>query len=253
MDAPVSDVAVNPCKLVPGMLLAPPTPGTITIDGDLSDWGAAAFTLLEPSNAALILGPNGTCTAANATSQCLVPAAETAEVALLFDATSLYVGVRVTVPNVGGASTTAPYTNDAVELYLRGDTMPTGDYGADDHQYVIDWQNLVTDYGPGATGMGQSSPAGVTSAVKVAAGNGAYVVEAKIALTGLGQTTLAPGQTLGFDLGVDHGQGMLSTRSLIVWWMATHAAPTCTSTKCKGCNPDEPSCDTLDFGLVCAQ
>jgi len=256
-DAPGSDApqetTVNPCKLAAGTVLAPKATAPITIDGDLGDWGAAAFTLLEASNAALIMGPTGTCTAANATSQCLVPAGETAEVALLTDSANLYVGVRVTVPNVGGTSTTAPYTNDAVEIYLRGDTTPTGDYSADDHQYVIDWQNLVTDYGPPSTGTGQASPPGVTSAVKVALGNGAYVVEAKIALTELGQTSLASGQLLGFDLGVDHGQGTAATRSFLVWWMSAHAVPKCTSAKCTGCNPDQPYCDTLDFGLVCAE
>ena len=118
-DAPGIDVAsdtyVNPCKLVPGMLAAPEAGGPVTIDGDLGDWGAAEFTLLAASDAAFIQGPSGTCTAANATSQCLVPAGETAEYALLRDSANLYFAVRVTVPNVGGGSTTSPYTNDAVE------------------------------------------------------------------------------------------------------------------------------------------
>jgi Carbohydrate family 9 binding domain-like len=256
-DAPSTDVAhetiVDPCAAVAGTLVAPQTPGSITIDGDLSDWGSPAFTLLEASNAALIVGPTGTCTAANATSQCLVAATESAEVALMVDSANLYVGVRVTVPNVGGTSTTQPFTNDAVEIYLRGDATPTGDYTADDHQYIIDWKNSVTDYGPPSTGTGQANPPGVTSAVQVAGGNGAYVVEAKIALTELGDTTLSPGQLVGFDLGIDHGQGTLATRSLLIWWMTPHGTLKCTSAKCTGCNPDQPYCDTLDVGLVCAE
>jgi hypothetical protein len=58
---------------------------------------------------------------------------------------------------------------------------------------------------------------------------------------------------LGFDLGVDHGQGTAATRSFLVWWMSTHGAPPCMSSKCKGCSPDQPYCDTLDFGLLCAE
>jgi len=197
------------------------------------------------------MGPSGNCTAANATSKCLVPASETTEFALMRDATNLYVGVRVTVPGVGGTSTTAPYTNDAVEIYLRGDPVATGDYTNVDQQYIIDWQNLVTSYGPPSTGTGQTNPPGVTSMVKVAAGNGGYVVEVKIALSEVGGS-LSPGQTLGFDLGVDHGQGTAATRSFLVWWIAMHAPPQCTTAKCTGCNPDQPYCDTLDFGLVCA-
>jgi Carbohydrate family 9 binding domain-like len=246
------ETAPNPCPPVNGEIVAAQVPGTITIDGNLSDWGATPFTLLNASDAALIMGPSGTCTAANATSSCLVPSGESAEVALLRDSTNLYIGVRVTVPNVGGTSTTDPYTDDAVELYLRGDATATGNYTNDDHQYVIDWQNLVTDYGPSASGTGQANPPGVTSAITVMSGNTGYVVEVKVALTQLGQTALTPGQTLGFDLGVDHGQGTTATRSFLVWWMATHAPPTCTTPKCTGCSPDQPYCDTLDFGLVCA-
>ncbi len=245
--------ATNACTLVAGMLLAPQAPGPITIDGDLGDWGSPAFTVLTASDAALIMGPDGTCTAANATSQCLVPSGESIEVALLRDSGNLYFGVQVTVPSVGGTSTTAPFENDAVELYLRGDPVATGNYTMVDHQYVIDWQNLVIDYGPSPTDVGQTNPPGLTSAVKVATGNGSYVVEAKVALTELGQSALAPGQTLGFDLGVDHGQGTEATRSFLVWWMAAHAAPVCTTAKCTGCSPDQPYCDTLDFGLVCAE
>jgi hypothetical protein len=86
----------------------------------------------------------------------------------------------------------------------------------------------------------------------VATGNGSYVVEVGVALSQLGQTSLAPGQMLGFDLGVDHGQGTTATRSFLVWWVAAHGAPSCTTPKCTGCSPDQPYCDTLDFGLACA-
>ena len=248
-DAP-AESASSACSPTPGTLVAPEPPGTITIDGDLSDWGNPSYTLLAANDAALILGPNGTCMASNATSQCMVPDGETAELALLHDSSNLYVGVHVTVPNVGGTSTTSPYLNDAVEIYLRGDAAPTGDYTSDDHQYVIDWQNLVLDYGPSNGGAGQTNPPGVTSAVKMVAGG--YVVEVKVAVSELGQTALSSGQMLGFDFGVDHGNGTTAARSLLVWWMATHATPTCTTPKCTGCNPDQPYCDTLDFGLVCA-
>jgi hypothetical protein len=255
-DAAASDSAqqssdASPCTAAAGTVVAPEAPGPITIDGDLGDWGSPAFTVLAAGDAVLITGPSGTCTAANATSKCLVPAGETTDFALLRDATSLYVGVRVTVPGVGGTNTTAPYDNDAVEIYLRGDPVATGDYTAVDQQYIIDWQNLVIGYGPPSSGSGQTNPPGVTSAVKVAQGNGGYVVEVKIALGEIGGS-LSPGQTLGFDLGVDHGQGTAATRSFLAWWMSAHAAPQCTTAKCTGCNPDQPYCDTLDFGLVCA-
>jgi len=248
----VQENAVNACKPMAGMLPSMSSSGPITIDGDLSDWGSTSFTLLDAADAALIMGPNGTCTPATATSQCLVPNGETAEFAFLRDSANLYFGVRVTVPVVGGGSTTNPYTNDAIEIYLRGDPMATGDYTAIDHQYVIDWQNLVTDYGPSPTDSGQTNPPGVTSAVKVASGDNGYVVEVKVALSEIGQMSLAPGQMLGLDLGVDHGQGTAATRSFLVWWMATHAAPSCTTSKCMGCSPDQPYCDTLTFGLLCA-
>jgi hypothetical protein len=58
---------------------------------------------------------------------------------------------------------------------------------------------------------------------------------------------------LGLDFGVDHGQGTEATRSFLVWWMAMHATPPCATPKCTGCSPDQPYCDTLDFGLLCAE
>jgi hypothetical protein len=256
VDAPGSDVTpdtyVSPCMLTAGVLIAPQASGPITIDGDLGDWGTPEFQLLDAGDAALIMGPSGTCTAANATSQCLVPNGETAEVAVLRDAANVYFAFRVTVAGVGGFSTTDPYTNDAVEIYLRGDPTATGNYTSVDHQYVIDWQNLVLDYGPSQTDTGQVSPPGLTSAVTVGAGMNSYVVEVKVALSALGLTSLAPGQKLGVDFGVDHGQGTEATRSFLAWWMATHAAPQCTTPKCTACSPDQPYCDTLDFGVLCA-
>jgi hypothetical protein len=250
-DTATPEIDASPCATGAGTVVAPEAPGAITIDGDLGDWGSPAFTVLAASDAALIEGPSGACTAANATSQCGVPAGETVDFALLRDATSLYVGVRVTVPGVGGTSTTAPYDDDAVEIYLRGDPVATGDYTSVDQQYSIDWQNLVTSYGPPSAGAGQTSPPGVTSAVKVAPGNGGYVLEVQIELGEIGGS-LAPGQTRGFDLSVDHGQGTAATRSFLVWWMASHSAPQCTTAKCMGCTSDQPYCDTLDFGQVCA-
>jgi hypothetical protein len=255
VDTAVNDTAQesapSPCTPAAGTVDAPQAPGAITIDGDLGDWGSPAFTTLAANDAALIMGPNGNCNAANATSKCLVPSGETTGFALLRDASNLYVGVRVTVPGVGGTNTTAPYTNDAIEIYLRGDPIATGDYTSVDQQYIIDWQNLVVGYGPPSSGTGQTNPPGVTSAVKVAPGNGGYVVEVQIALSQIGGS-LAPGQMLGFDLGVDHGNGTAASRSFLVWWMSTHGPPQCTTAKCMGCAPDQPYCDTLDFGLLCA-
>jgi Carbohydrate family 9 binding domain-like len=247
-----TDAAPTACPPTAGVVAAATVPGPITVDGDLGDWGSPTLTPLTATDAALIVGPSGTCTAANATSQCLVPAGEVADFALAYDSANLYVAVRVTVPGVGGTNTTAPYLDDAVEIYLRGDAVATGDYTSIDHQYVVDWQNLLLDYGPSGADTGQANPPGVVSAVKVAPGNGGYVLEMSIALGQLGQTILAPGAMLGFDIGIDHGQGTVATRSLIAWWLAPHAAPKCTTSKCTGCTPDQPYCDTLDFGAVCA-
>jgi hypothetical protein len=256
-DAPgvdaVPETGPTGCTPSATALGVPVAPGAITIDGDLTDWGNQPVTVLAANDAALILGPNGTCTAANATSQCMVPPGETAEVLLLRDTGNLYVAVRVTVPTIGGNSNANPYLNDAVELYLRGDPVATGNYTNVDHQYVVDWQNHVLDYGPSPSDTGQPNPPGFTSAVKVAISNKAYVVETKIALAQLGQTTFAAGQAVGFDLGLDHGQGNVQTRSLLVWMMASHAAPTCTNAKCTGCSPDYPYCDTLLFGTACSE
>jgi hypothetical protein len=247
-DAPADAQPAGRCSPSAGTVVASAALGAVTIDGDLGDWGSPSFTSFDVGDAQLILGPTGTCDAASATSTCLVPSSESAQFAAMWDATHLYVAVKVSVPSVGGTNGMAPNTNDAVELYLRGDTTPTGDYSSLDQQYITDWQNTVSGCGVACP---QRNPPGFTSAVSVAADHTGYVLEARIQLSELGVTAPASGTTVGFDLGIDHGQGTDATRSLLVWWKAGHAAPMCASQRCRTCNPDQPYCDTLDVGLLC--
>ena len=165
MDGATSPDGSTPCSPLvspsPGTVVAKQVSGPIVIDGDLSDWGCPKFASLTPSNAAKVLPRTSGATVT-----------VTGEFAIRWDATSLYFAVRVTDGNVGGNNATDPYLNDAVEIYLAGDTTLTGDYTNIDHQYVVDYKNLRTDYGPKpiATQHFTTNPRELTSAVSVGQG-----------------------------------------------------------------------------------
>ncbi len=223
--SPSNDAAVS----VITSIAAPPT-----IDGNLTDWGCGPWIELNDSNAAYTRVDGQTISG---------------EFAVRWDANNVYVGAHIVVPTLQGTNTTEPYVNDAFEIYLSGDSPLTGDYDKLSHQYIVDWHNLVVDYGPSNYGSMEAvtSPPSFTSAVMVVSGG--WQVEAAIGWSALEDNSKAPGTgaSIGVDVELDDGDGVtLNTQVLAI--LAAHSSTCGCKTCCCGEATDYPNCDTLCFG-----
>jgi hypothetical protein len=217
--------------------IAPPP----KIDGDLSDWGCGPWTTLDTANAAYTL-QNGQALAG--------------VFAVRWDSAALYFAAHIVVATLQGSDGTNPYNNDAVEIYVSGDSPLTGDYDATSHQYIIDWHNLAVDYGSLHYPPNQpsTSPKSFTSQTKQVADG--WQIEAAIAWPALvkGKAPTS-GAKLALDVAFDDGDGT-ELKSQLVETLATHSL-TC---GCQSCccgevspSPDMPNCDTLCFAGVTLQ
>ncbi len=167
--------------------------------------------------------------------------------------TNLFFFCNVTDPTPGDGTSTNLTVNDAVEVYVSGTPIAsrTGNYGALDHQYVVDWRGMTAEYDNGTQKV--AAPAALTAAVTTHSGG--YKVEGSIADTALVTgSSLAPSTTLGLDLAIDDGVGQ---QIAIIWAQATHAgcgACTIAICCCAGDNGpgsmDYPYCDALAFGSI---
>src|SRR5262249_4348423 len=129
-----------------------------------------------------------------------------ADVALRWDHDAIYVAVHVVDPDVTGADTIDPYKNDCVELYVTGESAPSGDYDGSSHQLIVDWKGLAVDYGPAHTGNPPANnPAHFTAQTKKAPDG--WNLEAAIGWQLFSTAALAEGQQLGLDLEANDGDG----------------------------------------------
>jgi hypothetical protein len=223
---PSSDAAVS---VVTATSTAP------TIDGDLSDWGCGPWTLLSQENAAY----------ARQSGQDV-----SAQFALRWDSAGLYFGAHVVVPTVRGDDPANPYNNDAVEIYLSGDSPLTGDYDPASHQFIVDWKNLAVDYGPLYYPPGKPAPNPPQFQWKAKTVADGWQVEVAISWPALlSGKAPASGGSIGFDLQLDDGDGTALDTQVLAG-LAPHAAACGCKACCCGKSPDFPNCDTLTFGRV---
>jgi hypothetical protein len=217
--------------------IAPPP----VIDGNLTDWGCGPWIDLNDTNAATVLQNGQTISG---------------QYAVRWDPMNVYVAAHIVVPTLMGTNAADPYENDAIEIYITGDSAPTGDYDRSSHQYVVDWHDDVVDYGPleYPPNQADTSPKNFTSQVKVVPGG--WQVEAAIGWQALvnGKAPTA-GATIAFDVAFDDGNGT----ALLTQLMAI-VAPHSISCGCQSCccgevspDPDAPNCDTLCFGSLTLQ
>ena len=201
------------------------------IDGKTDDWGCEPPLLLDATTAKLKSGPDGGVFAVSA------------QVRIEWDATALYFLAEITDPTVDGDDPNAPWKNDSIELYLGGSPVPTGNYGALDHHYIIDHKGLSQESSPPSPPS--STPAHLHYSVKV--NPGGYVVEARVDAVALGAPLLA-GKKLGFDLLLNDG---INEAFYLIWALSSHGdCGACTGGCCcsTGGKWDFPSCDRLRFG-----
>lgn len=220
-----------------GNIVASKTTSTITLDGVLDDWGCTPFVHVSQATSAYTQ-TNG----ANASTLA-------ADFAVTWDDQYLYVAVRVTDAAVQGSDPTNPFLNDAIEIYVAGESAANGDYSAADHRYVIDHQNLAVDYSYMGTPPMVPSPPGFLSAAQNT--DTGYAIEARIAASALGATALASGKAMGFDLAIDDGDGQTQAITM-VWALTTSDSCACQRCCCLAPSP-LPFCDTRRFGRLTLQ
>lgn len=104
------------------------------------------------------------------------------------------------------------YKNDAMEIFIGGDTVFDGSYSNIDHQFVIDWANRTREY---RNDPGRVPVSGFSSAVKLTPTG--YQVETRVAATELGRTSLTAGTKLGFSIANDESNGT-DQAAWMVWF-----------------------------------
>jgi hypothetical protein len=240
-----------------GVVVATPA-AAITIDGVLDDWVCPEMRTLEVGNAGL--------TAVRQYSQIVPPDAGTfpirADYAIAWDPSYLYFAVVVHDAQLDGTST-KPYENDAVEIYLSTDPTVTGAYTHLDHQYVVDYQNNAIDYGPNTENRAPLVPNPASLVSKTTSGSGVWTLEARVDpsnVLGL-QAIQAADQNVRLELQIDDnagtGGGGGPQANILIWHRNTGPAGDCSAlegsgTCCAGQSfpNDAPACDNTWFGWI---
>ncbi|HEY1586047.1 MAG TPA: sugar-binding protein [Polyangia bacterium] len=201
-----------------------------TVDGDLSDWGALANTVTH-ENAQFQSMPG-----AWMDDPTEDDANSSAQFALRWDLTNLYVAVHVTDDVRGdhaGAPGYEPYNDDAIELYLDGLHDRTMMYGADDHQFIVTGDGTAQEYKNG--GAIGAIPVG-DFAFKADAKGAGFAVEFRVPWSALGGVPATSGRVIGLDLLIDDDDNpkMQVLARFLTWWNMTSAGCTypagCTGT-----------------------
>lgn len=175
--------------LIEELKLAKALYGTAIIDGDKDEiWNSAP----EISTDRWVQGTSGS----------------TAKVRTLWDLEYLYVYAEVSDSLLSKKSSNA-YEMDSIEIFLDQNNDKTSDYGGDDGQYRVNFDNEQS-YG------GAASASNFTTKTKIV--EGGYIVEARIALNKIQPTKNA---FIGFDIQVNNDELGSGSRSSVAIWNDT--------------------------------
>jgi hypothetical protein len=208
-----------------GVFIAPKVASEPRIDGQLDDWCVPFFHFDSKSAGAVVK-----------------PTTISADIAVVWTPGAIYLGAHVFDATHPVQDPLDPYKNDAVELYLRPNSVATGTYGATDFHFVVDHLDLARQY----SGLGgpTTPPAGFTSATTQTADG--YIAEMAFSSALLGQSEFSPGP-LGFDTQISDGDGTQQVGVLVFYETANAGCGGCAA--CSGA-AFGPHCDTLLFGTV---
>jgi hypothetical protein len=186
-----------------GTLTVPPAAAPVSIDGDLAEWKCARFFTYDAGTAAVVSDA--------------VSASNVYSFAVAWDPSYVYVAAHVLDSSASRGTYTGAenYKNDAIEVYLGGDSTYTISYTSKDHQYVVDWANRAWDYTPSGNG---APPSGFTSAAKSSAAG--FDVELRVPASEVGLGTLAASTKLGFAFAADEHNGT-NQHGWALWYAPT--------------------------------
>jgi hypothetical protein len=172
-----------------GVVTCLKAPGTITIDGNLSETG---WNLNKSVTKTTIGTPNNTTT-----------------FGVLWDNTNLYIGAKVLDANLFSTNATAAnyWNNDAVEIFIDANNNKSTSYDGSDNQIIESYNQSGVFTKLAISGL-QHAWAPVA---------GGYTVELAIPWSQLGITAPAAGTTIGFDLGNDDDDNGSGRANQAVW------------------------------------
>jgi hypothetical protein len=172
-----------------GIVTCLKAPGTITIDGNLSETG---WNLNKSVTKTTIGTPNNTTT-----------------FGVLWDNTNLYIGAKVLDANLFSTNATAAnyWNNDAVEIFIDANNNKSTSYDGSDNQIIESYNQSGVFTKLAISGL-QHAWAPVA---------GGYTVELAIPWSQLGITAPAAGTTIGFDLGNDDDDNGSGRANQAVW------------------------------------
>jgi hypothetical protein len=172
-----------------GVVTCYKAPGTITVDGVLSETG---WNLNKSLSKTTIGSPNNTTT-----------------FGVLWDNTNLYIGAKVLDASLFSNNATAAnfWNNDAVEIFIDANNNKSTSYDGADNQIIESYNQsgLFT----------KTAISGVQHAYATISGG--YTVELAIPWSQLGISAPAAGTTIGFDLGNDDDDNGSGRANQAVW------------------------------------
>ncbi|MFA6923363.1 MAG: sugar-binding protein [Bacteroidales bacterium] len=133
----------------------------------------------------------------------------------VWDNTALYLLVNVKDDAFRNDSGTNTWDDDALEIFIDGNNdKTTGDYDANDHQYIIRWNDATAyEYHNATTTL---NPVGFT--FSQGANTGGYLMELKITWIAIGVTP-ASGKLIGFDMLADDDDDGGAADASMSWFM----------------------------------
>jgi hypothetical protein len=223
-DAALDAVACLPIADGDGILTAPEI-ATPTLDGNLTDWPTCFITIAAGTNPTRDLGANG-----------MFPSGR---FSIAHDATHIYVAAEVMgVAPLGDQPPPAIYQNNSVSFYLDGDgSFTTETYGADGDQIVIDHAGQVQAFRSGQL----VTPPNISSAARAV--DSMFTIEMAVQASTFGLVAFGP--MIGFDIGLEGGDGTTQTSEVL--WTESCGPPAC---GCATAGVAAPYCDEREFGVA---
>jgi hypothetical protein len=172
----------------------------------------------------------------------LGPGRGVANIAMQWDEQHLYLVARVTTGSGGGTAPAATnYKNDSFDFFVAGPN-PALAYTSNDHHYVVDYLDQVTDYEistrPAALGI--TAKAGTVRDDNTTL---TFVVEERIDASNIGRAALAKGDKVRVNFQVNDQPDVGNNYRL---WFRDTVRCVATAT----CPPGEPYCDPRCTGEV---
>lgn len=218
---PAPDLSPDPCAtsapldggVAVGLCILGGTPPLI--DGVLDDWSGVAFVPIRYGIADVIHASSGGPEFMAWSTPPAVDANLSGAFAMRWDASNLYIAVRVT-DDVRGVAGGALYASDGVELYLNGDAHPaTAALSPNGYQITITVDNRLASYRDGSA---IALPSGVTIQHATAQGSGgSWTLEVKVPWMLLGFATASAGRAVGWDIVLNDDDGGTTRERWLTW------------------------------------